>query len=305
VAETVEPLRFDERVALITGAGRGVGREYALLLAARGAAVVVNDLGTSPQGVDHSSEPAEQVASAIRDAGGTAIADASSVAEQEGAHALVERARSEFGRIDILIHNAGIVDGSFDQLMAVNLSAAYWLTEAAWPSMHTQQYGRILLTTSSAGLFGSANGPGYEPMQSYGAAKMGALGLGRSLAVRGRPSNILVNMVTPNAYTRLVAGLPQSPNLQWMQRHSKPALVAPGCAYLVHESCPVSGETFAIGAGRMARIFIAQTAGYVNPDLTVEDVATHFREICDEAGYHVPRDMKDVTDLYVQTVGGS
>jgi len=301
----VEPLRFDGRVALITGAGRGVGREYALLLAARGAAVVVNDLGTSPQGVDRSSEPAEQVVSAIRDAGGTAIADTSSVAEQESAHALVERVRSEFGRIDILIHNAGIVDGTFEDLVAVNLSAAYWLTEAAWPTMHTQQYGRILLTTSSAGLFGSANGPGYEPMQSYGAAKLGALGLGRSLAVRGRVSNILVNMVTPNAYTRLVADLPQSPNLQWMQRHSKPGLVAPGCAYLVHESCPVSGETFAIGAGRMARIFIAQTSGYVNPDLTVEDVATHFHEICDEAGYHVPTDMMGVTDLYVQTVGGS
>jgi hypothetical protein len=171
--------------------------------------------------------------------------------------------------------------------------------------MHEQHYGRIVLTTSSAGLFGSANGPHYQPMQSYAATKMGALGLGKCLAVRGRASNILVNMVSPNAYTRLVAGLPASPNMMWMQEHSRPELVAPGCAFLVHESCPVTGETFGIGAGRMARMFIGQTVGYVNPSLTPEDVAEHFQQICEEDGYHVPADMKDLTDIYVRTVGGS
>jgi NAD(P)-dependent dehydrogenase (short-subunit alcohol dehydrogenase family) len=245
------------------------------------------------------------VAALIRARGGAALADDTSVAEPDSAAALIDRARAEFGRVDILIHNAGIVDGTFDQLVAINLGAAHWLTEACWPTMHEQRYGRILLTTSSAGLFGTADGPGYQPIQSYAATKMGALGLGRCLAVRGRSSNILVNLVTPNAYTRLVAGLPPSANTRWMQEHSRPERVAPGSVFLVHESCPVSGETFGIGAGRMARIVIGQTRGYVNPNLTPEDVAEHFAEICDEDGYHVPTDMKDLTDLYVHTVSGS
>jgi NAD(P)-dependent dehydrogenase (short-subunit alcohol dehydrogenase family) len=301
----VTELRFDGRVAVITGAGRGVGREYALLLAARGATVVVNDLGVAPDGSGPSGAPAEAVVEQIRSLGGTAVADISSVAEQTSAEALIARTVADFGRIDILIHNAGIVEGSFEALGAINLGAAYWLTEACWMTMHDQHYGRILLTTSSAGLFGSANGPDYQPMQSYGATKMGALGLGKCLAVRGRTSNITVNMVSPNAYTRLAAGLPPSPNMTWMQEHSKPELVAPGAAFLVHESCPVSGETFGIGAGRMARIFIGQTVGYVNQELTPEDVAEHFQQICNEDGYQIPTDMKDLTDIYRRTVDGS
>lgn len=298
-------LRFDGRVAVVTGAGRGVGREYALLLAARGATVVVNDLGVAPDGSGGSSGPAETVTSEIIAKGGRAHADTTSVAEPARARTLIDNTVAEFGRIDVLIHNAGIVDGTFEQLEAINLGAAHWLTDACWPAMRAQKYGRIVLTTSSAGLFGHAIGPDYQPIQSYGATKMGAFGLGKCLAVRGRGSNILVNIVSPNAYTRLVAGLPESSAMAWMQQHSKPELVAPGCVFLVHESCPVSGEAFGIGAGRMARIFVGQTAGYVNPDLTPEDVAAHFDEVCDEKGYHVPADMADLTELYMRTVDGS
>jgi NAD(P)-dependent dehydrogenase (short-subunit alcohol dehydrogenase family) len=203
----------------------------------------------------------------------------------------------------VLIHNAGIVEGTFEQLDAVNLRAAFWLTEAAWEHMCAQQYGRILLTTSSAGLFGASNGVEYGPIQSYGATKMGAFGLGRCLAVRGRSRNIRVNMVSPHAFTRLAAGLPPTPQAKFMQTHAKPELVAPGSVFLVHETCPVSGETFAVGAGRMARVFVGETAGYVDSDLTVEKVAQNFAKICDETGYHVPADMREIVDIYRRAVG--
>jgi NAD(P)-dependent dehydrogenase (short-subunit alcohol dehydrogenase family) len=288
-------LRFDGRVAVITGAGRGVGREYARLLGSRGATVVVNDLGAASNGTGSSAEPAERVAQEIRDAGGTAVADTHSVAEEVGARALVARAIELFGRIDVLIHNAGFVNGSYGELVAVNLSAAHWLTEAAWPTMHAQRYGRILLTTSSSGLFGSG------PMQAYGAAKMGVFGLGKCLAVRGRASGIAVNLISPCAYTRLVSELTLTPRMQWVADNAPPELVAPAAAFLVHESCPVSGQAFAVGAGRVARIFVGETTGYVNRDMTVEDVSAHLGVILDEDGYHVPADMDELQDLYMKT----
>ncbi|HEX3614774.1 MAG TPA: SDR family NAD(P)-dependent oxidoreductase [Sporichthyaceae bacterium] len=288
-------LRFDGRVAVITGAGRGVGREYARLLGSRGAAVVVNDLGAASNGAGSSAEPAEQVAREILDAGGTAVADTHSVAEQPGAQALISAALEQFGRIDVLIHNAGFVNGTYDELVAVNLSAAHWLTEAVWPTMQEQRYGRILLTTSSSGLFGSG------PMQSYGASKMGVFGLGKCLAVRGRACDIAVNLISPCAYTRLVSELTLTPRMQWVADNAPPELVAPAAAFLVHESCPVSGQAFAVGAGRVARIFVGETTGYVNRDMTVEDVAAHLGVILAEDGYHVPADMDELQDLYMKT----
>jgi NAD(P)-dependent dehydrogenase (short-subunit alcohol dehydrogenase family) len=301
-AAGADELRFDGRVAVVTGAGRGVGRQYIELLARRGAVVVVNDLGVAPDGSGPSASPAEELATEIAGAGGVAVADTHSVADKDGAQAVVRRAIEEFGRIDVLIHNAGIVDGTFEQLAAVNLSAAFWLTEAAWGHMQAQRYGRILLTTSSAGLFGASNGPTYGPIQSYGATKMGAFGLGRCLAVRGRSYNIKVNMVSPHAFTRLAAGLPLTPQAKYMETYAKPELVAPGSVFLVHETCPVSGETFAVGAGRMARIFVGETVGYVDSDLTVEKVAQNFAQVCDEDGYHVPADMSAIIDIYRRAV---
>jgi NAD(P)-dependent dehydrogenase (short-subunit alcohol dehydrogenase family) len=166
--------------------------------------------------------------------------------------------------------------------------------------MHAQRYGRILLTTSSSGLFGSGNGPAYSPMQSYGASKMGVFGLGKCLAVRGRASNIGVNLISPCAYTRLVSELTLTPRMQWVADNAPPELVAPAGVFLVHESCPVSGQAFAVGAGRVARIFVGETIGYVNRDMTVEDVSAHLGVILDEDGYHVPADMDELQDLYMK-----
>jgi NAD(P)-dependent dehydrogenase (short-subunit alcohol dehydrogenase family) len=256
---------------------------------------VVNDLGGATDGTGSCAEPAEQVAAEIRGAGGTAVADTHSVAEQAGARALISTAIDQFGRVDVLIHNAGFVNGTYDQLVAVNLSGAHWLTDAVWPTMHERRYGRILLTTSSAGLFGSG------AMPSYGAAKSGVFGLGKCLAVRGRAANITVNLISPCAYTRLVSELTLTPRMQWVADNAAPELVAPAAAFLVHESCPVSGHAFAVGAGRVARIFIGETTGYVNREMTVEDVADHLGVILDEDGYHVPADMDELQDLYMKT----
>ena len=299
---TATRLRFDERVAVITGAGRGVGSHYARLLADRGAAVVVNDHGVATDGSGSSVDLAQAVVNEIRAAGGAASVNTADVSVRADAEALIEQAHQEFGRLDIIIHNAGVVNGTFEQLMAVNLAAAHWLTEAAWARMHAQRYGRILLTTSSAGMFGAADGPVYSPIQSYSASKMGALGLGRCLAVRGRDSNINVNLISPSAATRLVDGLERTRGIQWIVDHARPELVAPAAAYLVHESCSQSGQVFAVGSGRVARVFFAETAGYVNPELTPEDVAAHLEEICDESGYHVPADMNAQAELYMETV---
>jgi len=281
---------FEGRVAVVTGAGRGIGRAHALLLAQRGARVVVNDLGGSTEGEGFDAEPASAVAAEIAAAGGRAVADISDVATAEGAQALVDAAIEEFGRLDALINNAGIVrwagfpDADAENLarhLAVHVGGSFNTTRAAWPHMAGQRYGRIVMTTSS-GIFGH---PGN---QSYAAAKGGVIGLARSLATAGAAHGIKVNLVAPAAYTRMAAGGAGEAEM--------PAdLVAPMVAFLAHERCPVSGEIYVAGGRRFARIFIASTPGYVHAtaDPTIEDVAGHWTMINDEAGYHVPADLMD------------
>ena len=279
--------RLDGRVAIVTGAGRGIGRAHALLLAERGASVVVNDLGGSMDGAGADQAVARTVADEIVAAGGAAIADGSDVSTPEGGAALVDAAFREFGRIDVLVNNAGIIrwagfpDADAENLgqhLAVHLGGSFNTTRAAWPHMVEQGYGRIVMTTS-AGVFGLPNNT------SYATAKGGVIGLARSLATAGAAHGIIVNCVAPAAVTRM-AGTAAPPQMS-------PDLVAPLVAYLAHEDCPVSGEIYAAGAGRFARIFIASTPGYVHPAATptVEDVAEHWAAINDETGYSVPADL--------------
>ena len=280
---------FEGRVAVITGAGRGIGRAYARLLAARGARVVVNDLGGSIEGVGADAAPASSVVSEIADAGGAAIANTSDVATVEGAEALVGAALDAFGRIDILVNNAGIIRwagppdvdaGNLASHWAVHVGGSFNTTRAAWPHMVEQHYGRIVMTTS-AGIFGLPNNT------SYATAKGGVIGLARSLATAGAADGILINCIAPAAVTRM-AGTAESPQMS-------PDLVAPLVAYLAHEDCPVTGEIYAAGAGRFARIFVAQTPGYVHTTTapTIEDVAGHWSEINDDHGYDAPADLNE------------
>jgi NAD(P)-dependent dehydrogenase (short-subunit alcohol dehydrogenase family) len=284
-------LGFQDKVAVITGAGGGLGRQHALLLASRGAQVVVNDLGGSVSGEGGSAGPAETTAKEINDLGGVAVPDTNSVATPEGGAAIVQSALDAFGRVDIVINNAGILrDKAFhnmtpdlvDAVLDVHLRGAFNVTRPAWIKMREQSYGRVLNTASNAGIlgnFGQAN---------YGAAKMGLVGFTRVLAQEGAKYNIKANAVAPVAGTRMTFDL-----LGPLAEKLDPALVSPIAAWLVHEDCPVTGEVYSAAGGRIARFFIGLTPGYYNPELTVEDVRDHFDEIRREDGYTVPNGIAD------------
>jgi NAD(P)-dependent dehydrogenase (short-subunit alcohol dehydrogenase family) len=317
-------LRFDNQVAVITGAGGGLGKQYALLLATRGARIVVNDTGGSVTGKGCDIEAAHAAADEIRRLGGQAIADTHSVTTPEGGKAIIDTALRDWGRVDIVINNAGIVgDAPFEDMTAerleplidVHLKGAFYVTRPAWTVMREQRYGRILNTCSAAGILGA------ERMSNYGAAKTGLIGFTRVLAAEGADHNIKVNAVAPIAYTRMLAHSVDGATGQQAVEHDvaaravlddlvgqylqklDPALVAPVAAFLVHRECPVSGEIYTVGAGHVARFFIGRTKGFYQPGLSIEDVRDHLDEIRDEAGYTVLRGPADeMTELFATVI---
>jgi NAD(P)-dependent dehydrogenase (short-subunit alcohol dehydrogenase family) len=291
---------FEGRVAVISGAGRGIGRAHALLLAERGASVVVNDLGGTKEGTGADPEPASAVAAEIGQAGGTAIGDTNDVSTVAGGQALIDAAVDSFGRVDIVINNAGVIrwaglpEADADNLephLAVHVGGSFNTTRAAWPHMLRQGYGRVVMT-GSAGMFGLPDN------LSYATAKAAVVGMTRSLAVAGAAQGIKVNLIAPAAWTRMGGhpsdgrGAARQPALRQMD----PELVAPIVAFLAHEACNVSGEIYAAGAGRFSRIFVASTEGYVHPhpeQVSIEDVAANWATINDETGYYIPANLMD------------
>lgn len=291
----VAPLRFDDRVAIITGAGRGLGREYALALAARGAQVVVNDVGTGLDGVGSDPRLAAAVAEEVVGSGGEAVANAANVADSEGAASIVADALERFGRIDIVINNAGILDpGVLPELspdmvrrhLDFHALGSFNVTRAAWPTLVERGYGRVVMT-ASIGLYGASH------MISYGAAKGAVLSLGRALADAGAEHGIKVNTIAPAAETRMVTdpdfrakcGLPPYSDGTDADPVRGPERVVPMLLVLAHDSCPVEGETMWAGLGRFARMFICETRGIVDTKLTPEGVLERWDEIVDERGY--------------------
>jgi NAD(P)-dependent dehydrogenase (short-subunit alcohol dehydrogenase family) len=282
---------FEGRVAIITGAGGGLGRQHALLMASRGAQIVVNDLGGAVDGTGSDAGPAQKVVEEIEALGGAAVADGNSVATQEGAEGMVKTALEAFGRVDIVINNAGILrDKSFanmtpdlwDPVIAVHLTGTYNVTRAAWAHFREQSYGRIVSTSSAAGIFGNFG------QTNYGAAKMGIVGMTRVWAQEGGKYNIRANAIAPVARTRMTEEI-----LGPLVEKVDPALVSPVVAYLASEECAVSGEVYSVGAGRVSRIFIAEAPGYFKKDLTVEDVRDNWDTIRAEGDYVIPTSVND------------
>ncbi|MEY2455608.1 MAG: hypothetical protein QOH64_2210 [Acidimicrobiaceae bacterium] len=293
-------LGFDGKVAIITGAGGGLGRSHALELAKRGALVVVNDLGGSVDGQGGSHTAAQKVVDEIKAAGGEAVANYDSVATPEGGQSIVKTAVDSFGRVDIIINNAGILrDTSFknmtkeqlEPVLDVHLKGAFFVTQPAWQLMRDQGYGRIINTSSGAGVFGNFG------QANYGAAKMGLVGLTRVLAVEGAKNNIKVNAIAPVAKTRMTEEL-----LGPVADKLGPEFVTPLVTYLAHESVPVSGEVYSVGGGRVARVFIGVTPGYVDHELSPESVRDHFDQIRAEEGYEVPANLNEEMGLALKAL---
>jgi NAD(P)-dependent dehydrogenase (short-subunit alcohol dehydrogenase family) len=294
--------RFDGKVAVVTGSGRGLGRSFAMLLAARGAKVVVNDLGASVEGEGASEEPAMRVVEEIRTAGGEAIVNSNSVSTPEGGKAVIDSAIKSWGRVDIVINNAGILpygsimdcsDEMIDLTLATHIRGAISVTRAAWPYMVDQQYGRIVNLSSST-TFGS---PDYGP---YPTAKSGMIGFTRSLALLGADVGIKANAVMPSAATRMskVGDLPPD-TLKMLEDQFAPEKVAPVVAWLCHEKVPCSGEIFSAGADRVAHVFLSETVGFSSKDFAIESIHDAFPRIMNSDGAVVVKHIKEDMALFM------
>jgi NAD(P)-dependent dehydrogenase (short-subunit alcohol dehydrogenase family) len=269
------------RAIVVTGAGGGLGREYALLLASYGAQVVVNDLGGSRDGTGAGSTMADQVVAEIREAGGTAVANYDSVATAEGAASIVATALDNFGAIHGVVNNAGILrdtsfakmtDAEWDLVQQVHLYGGYYVTHAAWPHFREQGFGRIVMATSTSGLFGNFG------QANYGAAKSGLVGLINTLSIEGARSGITANSIAPMAATRMTADIAPQEVLDTLP----PAHVAPVVGHLLTEECTESGSVFVVGGGRVYRVAQFQNEGVVfDAPPSLEQVADNWDRITD------------------------
>ena len=287
---------FQDRVAVVTGAGGGLGRAHALLLAERGAAVVVNDLGGDRHGQGAGSSMADAVVSEIRAAGGAAVADYSSVSDSEAGESLLQKAIDEFGRLDIMVNNAGILrDRSFinlewsdiEAVLDVHLRGAFHVTRPAFAHMKENGYGRIIMTSSASGILGNFG------QSNYGAAKMGLVGLMNVLKLEGSKYGVKVNAIAPIALTRMTEDV-----FGEFMASFDPEAVSPVVAYFASEECSVSGEIWSVGGGQVSRFFVALTHGYFKHPgrdgrLTIEDIVDNIEDVRSEDGYVVPYSSQD------------
>ncbi len=296
-------IRFDDRVVIVTGAGGGLGKTYALDLARRGAKVVVNDLGSAPDGSGGTTSMADATVKEIEEAGGEAVANYDSVATPEGGESIVRTALDKWGRVDAVINNAGILrDKTFAKLtreeleivLDVHLKGAFFVTQPAFRVMKEQGYGRLVFTASAAGIFGNFG------QSNYGAAKMGLVGLSNVLAQEGAKYNIKSNVIAPIARTRLTENLlgPAAANLD-------PECVTGLTVFLASEACDFTHEIFAVGGGRYARIFIAEARGWFKgpgAKATAEEILEHLDEVRSTEGFVIPSGIGDEMKLMMDVM---
>jgi len=306
----VTNISFEGRTVIVTGAGGGLGRSYALDIAKRGGCVVVNDLGGTVEGASSSNAMADQAIEEIRAAGGRAIANYNSVATAQGAKNIVDAALQAFGRVDALINNAGNMrtaaleesrEEDLQSLLGVHLLGSYHMTKAVWPHMKRQGYGRVIFTASSAGMFGN------HKQGCYGAAKAGVFGLMNGFAVEGEALGILCNAVMPNAFSRMTDKAQEDMDAEVLQRAAamlssvqdamRPEFTAGLVSYLASEHCTSTHSIYSSCLGRIARVFVGVTAGWQGArelPASAEDIAAHIDQIRDlERGVHVPRSPAD------------
>ena len=301
-------LSFDGQVAVVTGAGRGLGRAYAVELARRGAAVVVNDL---------SGEHARAVTGEIEAAGGSALASEETVSTPAGAEAIAAAALDRFGRIDALVNNAGFMRNAyleelapedFDAVLDVHLRGSFLVTRAAWPALRRANEGRVVMTCSAGGLFAM------QAECNYAAAKAGVYGLAKALSFEGREHGIRVNALLPMAGTRIESAQPVPDYERHYPEDVRAALaplrhvrsVTPFVVYLASRACAVTGEAFSVGFGRFARVFVGETPGWIAPeesDVLPEELAVRIDEIRALDGFAVPADIYDEVRFIASSLG--
>ena len=284
-----DAIRFEDQVVIVTGAGGGLGRAHALLFARHGAKVVVNDLGGSTHGEGANASAADKVVEEIRAFGGTAVANHDSVTDGDR---IVQTALDHFGRIDVLVNNAGILrdksfhkleDADWDLVYKVHVEGAFKTTHAAWPHLREQNFGRVIFTSSTSGIYGNFG------QSNYGMAKLGLYGLTRTLAIEGRKNNILVNAIAPTGGTRMTEGLipPQ------VFEQLKPELVSPLVVYLASAACQDTGGLFEVGGGWIGKVRWERSLGAgfdPRQGFSPDDVAAHWQQICDFEGAAHPKD---------------
>ena len=295
---------FENRVVIVTGAGNGLGKAYALELGKRGAKVVVNDLGGAVDGSGSGNSPADDVVNEIIENGGEAVANYDSVATEDGGESIVQTAVDSFGTVDAVINNAGILrdksfanitEEEFSLIIEVHLKGTYFVTQPAFKIMKENNYGRIVNVASPSGLFGNFG------QTNYGAAKMGIVGLTNVLAIEGAKYNIKVNVIAPTAYTRMTeALLPED-----VGKLFSAELVTPMVTYLASEACEPTHEIFGVAAGRFARIGIITHEGYVNTEATAEDIASNIEEIRTITDGSYPLSNEDELMLIQKAIQGN
>jgi NAD(P)-dependent dehydrogenase (short-subunit alcohol dehydrogenase family) len=300
-------LQFDDQVIIITGGGRGMGRSHSLLLASRGAKVVVNDVGCDLNGKGCDTAVAQNVVNEIETLGGIGLASADNIATPEGCMALVDKTMQKFGRVDAIVHNAGIcyptplpevTTTDLDANFNVHFRAALYLTEQAWPYFIRQGGGRLVYIVSAAGILGN------NTYAHYGSAKMASVGLMRTVHLEGKEHGIRCNALAVGAFSRMSVGM-LSPELgEWFKKYMNPEGVSAALAWLIHPDCPLSGEVINCLGWHVSRFFIGSTEGYTKIGLTPEDVRDNFGKIVSTNQWSIPESTMADLGNFAQAIVG-